>query len=251
MQGGLSKPEIRVYDLERGVGSRFAFGEQGNNFPVWSPDGREIAYEDPGAGVFIKAADGGSEARHVLAASTNIWPLSWTPDGKGLLLRIQDPQTGGVDLYAFDLAPDAKPKKLVSTDPNLWLSGSISHDGKWLLYLSNESGRRELYVMPYPGPGEKRQISTAGAEYGVWLGDRAIVYPQPPEGKLYAVDVDERGGNLAIGAPRQIFGGRPAPRGAYAATSDGKRLLFAVPVEDSASAQIRFVSDWRADLGAK
>jgi Tol biopolymer transport system component len=249
--GAATKPEVRVYDLERGVGSRFAFGEQGNNFPVWSPDGREIAFEDPSAGVLIKAADGGSEARLVFAAKTNVWPLSWTPDGKGLLLRIQDSQAGGVDLYAFDLTPDAKPKKLVSIDPDWWLSGSLSRDGKWLLYLSNESGRRDLFVAPYPGPGEKRQVSISGAESGAWLGDHAIVYAQPPEGRLFVVDVDTTAGGLVIGAPRQIFGGKPAPRGPYAATPDGKRILFAVPVEDSASAQIRFVSDWRTELSRK
>jgi Tol biopolymer transport system component len=250
-QSGVTKPEVLIHDLERGVGSMFAFGDMGNNFPVWSPDGRQIAFEDPGGGVYVKAADGGSEAKLVFAATTNAWPLSWTPDGKTLLLRIQDEQSGGVNLYSLDLVPDAKPKKLVSTDPDWWLSGSLSRNGKWLLYLSNESGRRELYVVPFPGPGEKRQVSTAGAESGIWLGDGAIVYQQPPEGKLYAVDVTASSGNLVIGAPRQIFGARPAPRGPYTATSDGKRLLFAVPTQDGSSAQIRFVSDWRADLGGK
>src|SRR5262249_46830865 len=194
-QIGGSKPDLLVYDLERGVGSKFAFSEMGNNFPVWSPDGREIAFQDPSVGVLIKAADGGTEAKLVFARKTNVWPLSWTPDGKGLLLRMQDSETGEVDLHALDLTPDAKPRKLVSIDPDWWLSGAISKDGKWLLYVSNESGRRELYVMPFPGPGEKRQVSISGAESGTWLGDRAILYVQPPEGKLFVVDVESTAGN--------------------------------------------------------
>ena len=65
------------------------------------------------------------------------------------------------------------------------------------------------------------------------------------------VDLDTQGGGLRLGAPRPIFGRKPPPRGPFDATRDGKRLLFAAPLEDTSSAQIRFVSDWRADLGAK
>jgi Tol biopolymer transport system component len=246
-----TKPEIRLYDLERGVGSRFTFGEEGANFPIWSPDGREIAYGDPGSGIAVKAADGTSEARLVWPVKTNIWPLSWSPDGKRMLARVQDAKTGGVDLWVLDLEGERKTRRLVETDPDEFLNGSISRDGNWLLYVSNESGRRELYVVPFPGPGEKRQVSTSGAISGSWLGDRGIVYTQPPDGKLFAVDVEARGGSLSIGPPHAIFGGKVPPRGALAATSDGKRILIAAPVEDNASAQIRLVSDWRAELAKK
>ena len=144
-----------------------------------------------------------------------------------------------------------QPRLLFPTDPDELENGSISRDGKWLLYVSNETGRREVYVVPYPSLGEKRQVSTAGADSGIWLGDKAILYEQPPDGRLFAVDLDTEGGGLRLGAPRPVFGGKPPPRGPFDATRDGKRLLFAVPDGAASSAEIRFVSDWRADLGTK
>jgi len=245
-----SRPELRLYDLERGVGSRFTFGGQGANFPAWSPDGSEIAFGDPGSGVRVKAADGGSESKLIIPQRANIWPLSWSND-KRMLLRIQDNQTGGVDLWDLSLDGEAKLRKLIPTDPDELRTGAVSADGKWLLYVSNETGRREVYVVPYPAMGEKRQVSTAGASSGIWLGQSAILYDQPPDGRLFVVDLDTQSGGLRLSAPRPVFGGKPPPRGPFDATRDGKRLLFAAPLEDSSSAQIRFVSDWRADLGAK
>ena len=174
-----------------------------------------------------------------------------------MLLRVQDDKTGGVDLWVLPLDEGpvtsgqfpAKARPLVATDPDEFINGSISPDGKWLQYISNESGRREVYVVPFPELGEKRQVSTGGAITGRWLGDKAIMYSQPPDGKLFAVDLEANGTSLRVGAPRAIFGGKPAPRGAFDVTLDGKRFLFAVPIEDRASAQVRFVSDWRAELG--
>ena len=245
------RPELRLYDLERGAGSRFTFGDQGANFPVWSPDGRAIAYGDVGSGIRIKPADGGSEGRLVLTQKANIWPLSWSPDGKRMLLRIQDAKGGGVNLYDFPLEGEANPRLLFATDPNDFLNGSISPDGRWLLYVSNETGRQEIYVVPYPGLGEKRQVSTSGGREGRWLGERSILYRQPPDGKLFAVDFEAQGDSLRLGAPRSVFSGKAPPRGAFDVTRDGKRLLIAVPADDSSSAQIRFVSDWRAELRSR
>jgi eukaryotic-like serine/threonine-protein kinase len=246
-----SRPEVRLYDLERGVGTRFSFGDQGANFPIWSPDGREVAYGDPGSGIRVKPADGGSEGKLVLKLDTNVWALGWSPDGKRMLLRIQDPNGGSVDLNDFPLEGDAKPRKLFTTDPSELINGAISPDGKWLLYVSNETGRQELYVVPYPGLGEKRQVSTAGGTSGRWLGNRSVLYVQPADGKLFVVDFDDQGGSFRMGAPRPVFGNKVPPRGPFDATRDGKRLLIAVPVDDSSSAQIRFVSDWRVDLAKK
>jgi Tol biopolymer transport system component len=246
-----ARPELRLYDLERGAGSRFTFGDQGANFPVWSPDGRQIGYGDVGQGIRIKPSDGGSEGKVVLAQKSNIWPLSWSPDAKRMLLRIQDAKGGGVNLYDFPLESDAQPRLLFATDPNEFVNGAISPDGRWLLYTSNETGRQEVYVVPYPGLGEKRQVSTSGGTSGHWLGERSILYRQPPEGKLFAVDLETRGDSLRLAAPRPAFGGKTPPRGPFDVTRDGKRLLIAVPAEDGSSAQIRFVSDWRAELAKK
>ncbi len=249
--GQSSRPEVRLYDLERGVGTRFTFGEQGANFPVWSPDGREIAYGDPGSGIRVKPADGGSEGKVVLQMVTNVWPLGWSPDGKRMLLRVQDPSGGGVDLDDFPLEGEAKPRRLFATDPSEFINGAISPDGKWLLYVSNETGRQEIYVAPYTRVGEKRQVSSSGGTGGQWLGSRSILYVQPSDGKLLAVDFDETDDALRLGAPRSLFGNKVPPRGPFDVTRDGKRILFAVPVDDSSSAQIRFVSDWTAELKKK
>ena len=105
--------------------------------------------------------------------------------------------------------------------------------------------------MPYPGLGEKRQVSTSGGREGRWLGERTILYRQPPDGKLFAVDFEAQGDALRLGAARPMFSGKAPPRGAFDVTRDGKRILIAVPVEDGSSAQIRFVSDWRAELAKK
>jgi serine/threonine protein kinase/Tol biopolymer transport system component len=246
-----ARPELRLYDLERGAGSRFTFGDQGANFPVWSPDGRQIGYGDVGQGIRIKPADGGSEGKVVLAQKANIWPLSWSPDAKRMLLRIQDARGGGVNLYDFPLEGEPQPRLLFATDPNEFVNGAISPDGKWLLYTSNETGRQEVYVVPYPGLGEKRQVSTSGGTAGHWLGERSILYRQPPEGKLFAVDLEATGDSLRLAAPRPVFGNKVPPRGPFDVTRDGKRLLIAVPSDDSSSAQIRFVSDWHAELAKK
>jgi Tol biopolymer transport system component len=247
-QGG-AKPEAWIYDLRRGVGARFSFGEQGSNFPIWSADGREVAFGDPGLGVTVKAADGTSAPRVVWPAQTNVWPLSWSPDGKLMLLRVQDARTGGVDLWVLSLEGDRKARPLVSTDPDEWFNGTISPDGKWLQYTSNESGRREIYVVPFPGPGEKRQVSTAGATVGRWLGDRRILFAH--DGKLFAVDLASRGSSLIIGAPIPVFGGKPAPRGPWDVTADGKRILIAVPTDEGGSAPLRLVTDWMGELRKK
>jgi sugar lactone lactonase YvrE len=156
-----------------------------------------------------------------------------------------------VDLSDFPLEADAKPRRLFGTDPSEFINGAISPDGKWLLYVSNETGRQEIYVVPYPGLGERRQVSTSGGTNGRWLGDHAILYVQPSDGKLLAVDLDVKGDSVRMAAPRAIFGNKVPPRGPFDITRDGKRLLIAVPVDDSSSAQIRFVSDWRTELAKK
>ena len=204
-----STPEVWLYDLSRGVSSRFTFGGPGDFFPVWSPDGKQVAFGEVGSGIFVKAADGTAEPKALWSAKTNTWPLSWSPDGKFLLCRIQEPKSGGLDLWLVPLEGERQPRPLIAT-PAEEVDGSISPDGNWLMYTSNESGRREIYVVPFPGLGEKRQISTSGATSGLWVGSRQIIFTQPPENKTFAVpDLEARGSSLMVGAARPVFGGKP------------------------------------------
>ena len=251
--GGTS-PEVWLYELGRGVSSRFVFGGQGNFFPLWSPDGQQVAYGDVGGGIAVKAADGTSEPKVLWAAKTNTWPLSWSPDGKFIVFRLQDPKTGGLDLWLLSLEGKPEARPLIAT-PAEEGGASISPDGKWMVYVSNESGRREVYVVPFPGLGEKRQVSTAGGSFPGWLGDRQIFFIQPPDNKLFAVDVETRGASLSVGAARQLFGGKPLPHGPLGALStplsmapDGKRVLMTVPIEEESSPLVRVVSDWVSEV---
>ena len=203
--------EVWLYELGRGVASRFTFGSEGSFFPQWSPDSREVAYAVYSGGLAVKSADGTSEPRTVWPTTTNMRPLSWSSDGKFILFRLQDPKTGGYDLWVLPMEGDPKARPLIATPAEeAW--GAFSPDGRWLAYMSNESGRREVYVVPFPGPGQKRQVSTGGSVAVFWLGDRRIGVVQPSDNKLVAVDLEIQGQSLTVGAARLIFGGQPLPR---------------------------------------
>jgi dipeptidyl aminopeptidase/acylaminoacyl peptidase len=215
-----------------------------------------VVFGDSAGGVSIKAADGTSEPKPLWSSGTTTWPLSWSPDGKLILLRVQDPKSGGLDLWIFN-ATDRKARPLIAT-PAEESDGAISPDGKWLAYSSNESGRSEIFMVPFPDLGEKRQVSTTGGAAPTWIGDKQIAFVQQPENRLLAVDVEARGASLLVGVAHPLFGGKPllrdpllALRRPGAVAPGGKRILLPVPIEQEASAQVRFVSDWVSGLKTK
>jgi eukaryotic-like serine/threonine-protein kinase len=250
-------PEVWLYDLSRGVSARFVFGGQGSFFPVWSPDGKQISYGDVGGGIAVKASDGTSEPKILWSAKTNTWPLSWSPDGKSIVFRVQDPKTGGLDLWVVDVDGSQPARPLIAT-PAEEMAAAISPDGKWLAYTSNESGRREVYLVPFPNLGEKRQISTSGGAFPLWLGPNRIVFLQFSDNRLFAVDVETHGASLVVGAAQPLFGGKPLPRSigfgnssSLSISRDGQRLLIPVPVDEESSPLVRVVSDWVAEIRRK
>jgi len=243
---GSGVPDLWLYDLARGVGTRFTFSPEGATAPVWSPDGRQVAYTDTENRIFVKAADGASEPRGIMdIAGNNRQVTQWAPDGAGLLFWSQDPKTG-LDINYVPVAAGAVPRALLATAANE-RDAVISPDGRWLLYNSNESGRQEEYVVSYPGIGGKWQISTGGALGGDWAdGGRRVIYADL-DTKVMSVDVAAVGGNLTIGAPRPIFGGR-SMASAGDLSPDGRRFLIAVPTEESLQSNLVLVTDWAAAL---
>jgi Tol biopolymer transport system component len=238
--------DIWLYDLLRGVGSRFTFDQEGASSPLWSPDGRLVAYTDFNNRIFAKASDGASEARGLLMETgANRGLDDWSPDGSSIFFWSQAGSTG-IDVHVLPLAQDGKPRPVFATSATERYA-HLSPDGRWLLYSSDESGRPEVYVVSYPGPGGRWQVSTGGAQGGVWVEEgRRIVYADLAD-KLWSVDVTSEGGNLSIGGPRAIFGGRPAPQ-IGSLSRDGRRYLAAVPLQEAVSSSLVLVTDWTAEL---
>jgi Tol biopolymer transport system component len=154
------------------------------------------------------------------------------------------------------LTGDKKAYPFIVTPANE-ITGTISPDGRWLAFRSDETGRYELYVTSFPSQGVKRQITSDGAGAPQWLnGGREIAYINS-EGKLIMVKVDAQGSRLDIGESRVLFGGKPLPalpvnpedwEVPVYITSDGKRVLLPVPVEGAASRSLTLVMNWAAAL---
>jgi eukaryotic-like serine/threonine-protein kinase len=242
---------IWMYDLARGVASRFPADGPFADSPVWSPDGTQVVYGDGDGNLFAKASDGLSRARALIRVeSANQIATSWSPDGSAIAFAHQDTKTGW-DIWILPLSGDRKPYPLLVTSANEQ-SGRFSPDGKWLSYVSDESGRAELYVAPFPGPGEKMQVTSGGADDAFWLGTSGeLAYARG--GKLFAVRVGRDG----IGEPRLLLGGQTVrpPAGVSSwqpslmgSTRDGKRLLVALPIGENFSPAMTLVTNWPAEL---
>src|SRR5262249_23880626 len=177
--------DIWKIDLVHGVSSRFTFNSVSLD-PSWSPDGRSVVYSDNDTGkIMLKAADGASDARSLLEGSVaNRMAGSWYPDGSRVACMIQSGTA--YDEWIVPVAAGQEPKPFIAT-PASEFAGKFSPDGRWFSYVSNESGRGELYVVPYPGPGGKWQVSNGGASDGWWLGDGRRLAYQTSEGNLMVV----------------------------------------------------------------
>jgi serine/threonine-protein kinase len=171
--------DIWIYDWERDTLSRLTFDPTDDSEPLWTPDGRRIAFSSKRAdgtiyNIYWQAADGTGEAQRLTESKHHQFPNGWTPDGKTLVFNEIITSGKDRDLMTLRLDGDAasgwkpgKPAVYLST-PFLESDAALSADGAWIAYDSNESGQAEIYVRPFPGGGGKWQISSGGGTYPVW-----------------------------------------------------------------------------------
>jgi hypothetical protein len=163
--------DIWVWDISRRTLNRVTAGAFVEQTPVWTPDGRRIAFSSSRQGltsIFWQAADGTGEAERLTASSRTQMPLCFTPDGQSLIFREIDPDSTFGVLFVLPLQGDRTPRPLMRTPANV-SQAALSPDGHWLAYQSTESGQDEIYVRPFPQvESGHTQVSTDGGSRPVW-----------------------------------------------------------------------------------
>ncbi len=250
-----ARSNIWVYDIPGESLTRLTF-EGRSGFPVWAADGSRIAFFSQGAGprnLFWKAADGGGVEESLITSEHPQEPSSWSPDGKLLAFTDIDPDTGW-DLWVLPLEGERKPQPFLKTS-FFEAAAMFSPDGDWLAYTSDESGRYEVYVQPFPGPGGKRQISSGGGEQPVWARNgRELFYLTENQRKVMAVDITTQP-TFSANKPTELFEFQrvariaPPERSIYDISPDGQRFMVVWPNKETQEATpINVVFNWFEEL---
>jgi len=242
--------DIWIYDLARRVSSRFTFDPANDFAPVWSPDDTRVVFSSnrtSGGDLYVKASSGAGNEVRVFASSDRKTATQWPSDGR-VLFGVFAAGMTSIDMWSLSL-PDGKATPLLQTEFSE-SGGQLSPDGRWLAYHSNESGRMEIYVQPFPGPGAKWRVSRDGGQYPRWRGDGKELFFVAGDRALMAVDV-VGGSTFAAGDPKPLFLVHPRARtldSPYDVTADGRRFLVSVTSGEEAASPITLVVDWLAGL---
>jgi serine/threonine protein kinase len=249
--------DVWIYDVARGLPTRFTFSPAEERVSVWSPDGRSIAYASNAKGQFDlyrKAADGTGKEELLYADDANKVPTSWSPDGKFLLFFRVDRKTLQ-DIWVLPVGESSRPGALPKPFP--WLATSFrelnakfSPDGRWAAYSSNESGQFEIYAAPFPGPGERRRISNGGGSYPRWRLDGKEIFYRGLSGTLMAAEVSIKKASIEVGNVRSLDIQVMAQHYQYDVSADGQRFLVAAR-EQKSSLPLTLVQNWTALLKKK
>jgi eukaryotic-like serine/threonine-protein kinase len=250
--------DIWLIDLERGVPIRFTTDLGIDNFPTWSPDGSRIAFISTRNGqtsIYQKSSSGAGAEEALITSAELKYNPQWSPDGHFILYG-QINATTNVDLLLLPLSGERKPQPFLQTS-FIEAQPRFSPDGRWVAYISNETGQFEVYVQSFPAINGKVPISTGGGSQPQWRGDGRELYYYTPDRKLMAVEVNGEGSTFKVGVPRPLFNIRVVGAGIdqgfpgngyYAPARDGKRFLVTTSPEAGERQQINVILNWTADL---
>jgi Tol biopolymer transport system component len=241
--------DIWILDLTRGVSSRLTFDPAEDFNPVWSPDGAYVVFSSNRKGhkdLYRKRADGTGGEEELLASDVDKNVDSLSPDGKYLLYNTTG--TGKpLSTWALPLSGDRKPV-LIAGDRYTATYSQFSPDGRWIAYMSLESGRAQVVVQSAPWSGAqagKWQVSTAGGTMPQWRRDGKEIFFVAGN-KLMAAPIKSDGTTFDSGVPVTLFVIRPgiSQRNHFAASADGQRFLFAWPTNSGAPGQVHVLLNW-------
>jgi eukaryotic-like serine/threonine-protein kinase len=239
--------DIWVADVARGSRTRLTFGPTGNSSPVWSPDGKWLAYRTinkDGNALARRPAGGGPEEILLAAQDVSVLPDDWSPDGKYLLYEKGASGTHA-ELWVSPLFGERKPFQVVPSGAFQSRFARFSPDGRWLVYQSDESGRLEIYVVPFHSSGGKWQVSAAGGFASHWRSDGKELFYLSLNRTLMSVPVAMQRDELRLGTPQPLF--RTNSTVNYDVLPGGQKFLMDI-VGDQDSKLITLVTNWTAEL---
>jgi eukaryotic-like serine/threonine-protein kinase len=259
LAAAIDASDVWLYELARALKTRLTFDAATDTDPVWTPDGATIIWrslrKSGGGDLFRNASNGTGTEELLYSDAATKRPMSVSPDGKALLYHGPDPNNPKTsnDIWVLPLMPDQpgaplKPHALLQTQFSETYP-QFSPDGTWVAYGSNESGQSEVYAMPYPGPGGKRQISTGGGFTPLWRSNGQEIYYVSSAGDLMAAEVAVRNRSLEVGKVRKLFGGVPTISGyPYAPAADGQKFIVAQNSATAVSRPLTLIQNWPALL---
>jgi Tol biopolymer transport system component len=244
-------PDLWIYDLARGLRSRFTFDPGADRWPVWSPDGTRIAFSSNRRGrfnLYMRSYAGSGVEEPILESDRDKVLCDWSPDGRHLLFETRsDPNTRS-DVWALPLDGDRKPFPVLQTAFRE-LEAVFSPDGRWIAYNSDESGRSEIYVTPFPGPGRKWQVSPSGGLLPRWSRTGKEIFFIGPGERINVAEVTTQGDTFEVGRTQPLFDVRgQRPGNVYDVTPDGQRFLVNTASDQLNAGSVTLVVNWPAAL---
>lgn len=243
--------DLWIYEFARNALMRLTFGTGSSGFPVWTPDGRKVIYRArvPALSFRAKLADGSRPEETLFSKELEdpgATPSAVSPDAKTLLFGAHTPG-GTVGTYAISLDGNARIQPFLQAAFNQ-SQARFSPDGRWVVYVSNESSRQEVYVQPFPGSGGKWMISTEGGSYPVWARNGREIFFRNDD-KMMSVPVEIQP-TFKSGTPRLLFQNRAyLGLGNYDVAADGQHFLMLREKEPPASSkELSIIFNWPDDL---
>jgi Tol biopolymer transport system component len=255
--------QLVIYDLQREVPTQLTFEGAHNDMPVWSPDGKRIAYWSTRAGqfnIFLTAADGTGAPRRLQASTLIQRPGSWSPDGE-YLAYVEATVEEQHDVWILRISePGQEPEPFLTSEFNE-IAPAFSPDGRWIAYASDKSGRFEIYVKQFlPGSGggaSRKRVSREGGWQPVWSRDGEELFYRDIDGvRLMAVDVRTEP-RLEVGEPRVLLAEPDTPpptlfdSARYDVAADGRFLMISENESRRAPMELRVVLNWFEELKTK
>jgi len=250
--------DIWLINLERGTQIRLTDDPATDNYPAWSAAGDRITFlsnRNRQSSIYVKLSNGSAVEEPLVSSAELKLNPTFSPDGKFIIYSQLNPKTD-VDLYLVSTGSDKKIETFLQTN-FVEAQARVSPNGRWVAYVSNETGQFEVYIQTFPVAGGKVAVSVGGGSQPQWRADGQELYYYAPSRKLMAVEVNSNSPTFGVGIARPLFDIRSLGaaidqtfpgNGYYTSARNGKRFLVPSLPETPQRQQINVIVNWTADL---